>query len=108
MLERRVLEDKPISVIKDFLTEDLSRLCIEAERIGAGTEKMRRKVWDNLEKLENVFLATERDMLKLSTNSRYVVVPKEAGHMVVMHAPDSVLDEMMWVYEEARKRALLS
>lgn len=101
--ERQVLGNKPVSVIKGFLVEDLRRLCVEAERVGHGTTQQRRHIMGGLAEMDAVFEDTERQQLSLSSNSRLVYTAKEAGHAILFQDPETVFEEIRWVVEQCNK-----
>lgn len=102
--ERQVLGNKPVSVIRGYLTEDLRRLCVEAERVGHGTEQQRRHIMGSLAEMDAVFEDIERQQLRLSSNSRLVYTAKEAGHAILLQDPETVFKEISWVVEQCKKR----
>lgn len=98
--ERQIMEDKPVSVIKGYFAEDLRRLCVEAERIGAGTPAQRQYVMENLDSLDRVFEETETEQLRLSSCARMVHAAPGSGHTIVFSDPEIVMNEIKWVVEQ--------
>lgn len=105
---RRILGSKPVSVIHAVVAEDPTLMGVEGvgDRIVAGattaaeSEERRRMRQTWAEEDERL----KRAQLRLSSNARYVRVDR-CGHNVVRERPDVVIEEVRWVFEEARRGA---
>jgi pimeloyl-ACP methyl ester carboxylesterase len=90
---RRVMGNKPVVVVKGDATMDMKACARKGIAAGNGTEEQRKIVLDYLETAEGFRERHQRELLQLSTNSRWVVA-KHGGHNVHFTEPDLIVDEI--------------
>ncbi len=100
-LEKQFLGDKPVSVIKGNNARDYQQVYDAGVAAGNGTDEQRRIVSEMISGMEAKDLFLQKELLKLSSVSRFVQLEKP-GHLVILEEPEAVAQEVEWVLK-ARK-----
>lgn len=93
-----LLKDKPVYVIRGMRSRDWAGLYKAGVAKGNGTEEQRSYVRDLIANVDAKTEGLQREFLKLSTKSEFVVA-RESGHFVQMTQPEFVVDGVKWVLE---------
>lgn len=99
--KRQDMGDRPLVVIKGNAMRDIKRICSAGMDAGNGTSEQREDIHRWLETGEMVREEHQRELLRLSTNSRYVVA-KHSGHNVQLTEPELVVEQLQWVLEQGK------
>ena len=94
--ERRMMGEKPVSVVRGNSARDYWRIYEEGVRVGNGTEEQQRGFRELLERWDGVDEELQMEQLGLSSRTRYVRV-EDCGHNVQLVRPDVVAEEVGWV-----------
>lgn len=92
-IERRVLGDKPLTVIRSCGRKDFEGVYNAGVEAGNGTSEQRRAFHELLQKWDDMDRELKEEQLKLSRNSRMVFLP-DCGHNVQLLRPDVVASEI--------------
>ncbi|KAK2779488.1 hypothetical protein FQN52_002421 [Onygenales sp. PD_12] len=95
---RRVMGERPVSVIRCNGKRDYERLYVKGVEVGNGTEEERRVYRELLDGWEEVDKWLKEDQMRLSSNCHLVHVP-DCGHNVQLVRPDVIAQEVRWVLE---------
>jgi pimeloyl-ACP methyl ester carboxylesterase len=95
--EKKILGDRPISVIRANTPRDFQRLYDAGVAAGNGSEEEREKCRDFLVKFAEDDRNNQEEILTLSTVSHYVRAT--SGHNVQFVQPDLIADEVRWVLD---------
>lgn len=93
-----LLKDKPVYVIGGVRSRDWSGLYKHGVAKGNGTEEQRAYVRDLIANVDPKSEGLQREFLKLSTKSEFVIAC-ESGHFVQMTQPEIVVGGVEWVLE---------
>jgi len=96
--EKRILGDRPISVIRANCPRDYQRLYDAGIAAGNGTEEERQKTRDFIAKFTVDDKENQEEILTLSTVNHYVRAT--SGHNVQMVQPDLIAEEVRWVWDK--------
>lgn len=99
----RVLQDRPLSVIKCRSSLDYERIYRAGIEAGYGTNEQRRAFRNLLDRWDSICDDLQREQLKLSSQSRLIEVP-DCGHNVNLLRPDVIVQEVRWVVERAMEQ----
>lgn len=95
-LEKRLLGEKPLSVIRSCGRRDYEKIYNSGLEAGNGTLEQRKALKELLDKWDDIDKELKEEQLKLSRNSRLVYLP-ECGHNVQLLRPDVIAEEIQWV-----------
>ncbi|KAE9377385.1 alpha/beta-hydrolase [Stipitochalara longipes BDJ] len=95
--EKKILGDRPISVIRANTPRDFQRLYDAGVALGNGTEEERKQSRDFLVRFEGEDQKNQEEILTLSTVTHYVRAT--SGHNVQMMQPDLIAEEVKWVWD---------
>lgn len=95
--EKKVLGNRPISVIRANTPRDFQRLYDAGVALGNGTEEERERSREFLVKFTADDQSNQEEILTLSTNSHYVRAT--SGHNVQLVQPDLIAEEVRWVLD---------
>jgi pimeloyl-ACP methyl ester carboxylesterase len=95
--EKKILGDRPISVIRANCPRDYERLYDAGVAAGNGTEEERAKTRDFIAQFTVEDQKNQEEILTLSTVSHYVRAT--SGHNVQMVQPDLIAEEVRWVLD---------
>ncbi|KAF4637457.1 hypothetical protein G7Y89_g606 [Cudoniella acicularis] len=101
-IEKRVLGERPLSVIRCSWKRDFEKMYQAGVEAGNGTVEQRRAVREMLDGWEDIDKDLKEEQLKLSRNSRFVHLP-DCGHNVQLLRPDVVAEEIQWVMNSISK-----
>lgn len=97
-----LLGDKPVCVIKGDNRADFEKLLNAGLARGNGNkvkQDIYKKILDTWDEKDKVL---QSEILKLSTNSRYVEA-KNSGHNIHLTEPQIIVDSVKWILSEAHK-----
>lgn len=98
--ERQLMGDRPVVVIKGNATKDM-RMCMEKGiEAGNGTKQQRKIVSDYLETAEDFREKHLKELLQLSSSSKWVIA-KKGGHNVHITEPEVIADEIRIILLES-------
>ena len=97
-LDRQVLGEKPLSVIRGHRERDFRKLYKAGVAKGKGTREQQQAIQETLDRMEVLDIELAKDQMRLSKRSRYVVA-ESSGHEVQAIQPEMVAEEIRWVLE---------
>jgi pimeloyl-ACP methyl ester carboxylesterase len=97
-LDRQVLGNRPLSVIKGHREREFRKLYEAGVAKGNGTKDQQLTVKDKLDRMEEFDIILAKDQMRLSRRSRYVVA-ESSQHMVQATQPELIAEETKWVLE---------
>jgi pimeloyl-ACP methyl ester carboxylesterase len=95
--EKKILRDRPISVIRANTPRDFQKLYDAGVALGNGSEEDRKKFRDFLVTFTEDDKKHQEEILTLSTVSHYVRAT--SGHNAQMVHPDLIAEEIRWVLD---------
>ncbi|KAL4899863.1 hypothetical protein BDW74DRAFT_188885 [Aspergillus multicolor] len=97
-LERQVLGDKPLTVIRANTASDYRAIYEMGVEAGNGSTEQRGKFRDLLERWDKIDKELQEEQLGLSMNTRFVRL-QGCGHNVHLVRPDVIARGVRWVWE---------
>lgn len=101
--KRQHMGDRPLVVIKGDATRDIRKVCKAGTDAGNGTPRQRKVLELWMQTGETVREEHQRELLGMSTNSRYVVA-RQSGHNVQLTEPELVVEQLRWVLSAIKQR----
>lgn len=93
------LGNKPVVVLRADSKLELERMYAAGVAKGNGTEEERRQYRELIEQWEEQDVATQKEMLKLSSVGKFTNL-KGSLHCIQMTHPEAVAEEVMWLLEK--------
>lgn len=95
-ISTQAMGSRPVVVIKGNATKDIRLITEAGIAAGNGTKNQQNALLQWMENSEATREAHQRELLKLSSCSRFVVAEK-SGHSVQLTEPDLVVSEIKWI-----------
>lgn len=97
--DKQVMGHRPVVVIKGNATQDFVAVLDAAEAVGNGTASQRATLREYAKTSEATRERHQKEQLRLSTNTRYVVA-KHGYHSVQLSEPELIVEEIQIMLKE--------
>ncbi len=104
--ERQVMGDRPVVVIKGNATQDFRDVLAAGTAAGNGTDSQRAMLRKYIEISEATRERHQKEQLKLSSNSRYVVA-RDGHHSIQLSEPELIVTELRTMLEHLSREVLI-
>ncbi|KAH8695132.1 putative alpha/beta hydrolase [Talaromyces proteolyticus] len=105
-LRRKVLGSRPLSIVKCCSAADYEKIYEAGVRAGNGTPEQQQKFRQWLDGWDNYSKMMQKEVLQLSTCSRWVDLP-DCGHNINLWRPDVLVRETQWVIQNMASKPSL-